>query len=70
MKNISEFSTKQHVFNYTTDPSIYFDLIKIDKALLKSTVESVSFAGELVEKNLEVAPDDPRFADCYVSYLA
>lgn len=61
MKNISRtISTKQHVFNYTTDPSIYFDLIKIDKALLKSTVESVSFAGELVDKNLEVAPNDPH----------
>ena len=61
MKNISKnISTKQHVFNYTTDPSIYFDLIKIDKALLKSTVESATLAGELVDKNLKIAPNDPH----------
>ncbi len=61
MKGISRnISTKQHIFSYTTDPSIYFDLIKIDKALLKSTVESVTLAGELVDKNLKIAPNDPH----------
>ena len=61
MKNIARnISTKQHIFSYTTEPSIYFDLIKIDKALLKSTVESVTLAGELVDKNLKIAPKDPH----------
>ncbi len=61
MKNISRnISTKQHIFSYTIDPSIYFDLIKIDKALLKSTVESVSLAGEMIDKNLKIAPNDPH----------
>ena len=57
MKGISRnISTKQHIFSYTTDPSIYF-LIKIDKALLKSTV-GFTLAGELVDK--KDYPNDPH----------
>ena len=47
-------------FKYTNEPSTYFDLIKIDKAILKSTVESVTYAGQLLKKNLESSPNDPH----------
>ena len=61
MKGLSRhISSKQHVFKYTNEPSTYFDLIKIDKAILKSTVESVTYAGQLLQKNLESSPNDPH----------
>ena len=61
MKGLSRhISSKQHVFKYTNEPSTYFDLIKIDKAILKSTVESVTYAGQLLKKNLESSPNDPH----------
>ena len=61
MKGLSRYiSSKQHVFKYTNEPSTYFDLIKIDKAILKSTVESVTYAGQLLKKNLESSPNDPH----------
>ena len=61
MKGLSRhILSKQHVFKYTNEPSTYFDLIKIDKAILKSTVESVTYAGQLLKKNLESSPNDPH----------
>ena len=61
MKGLSRYiSSKQHVFKYTTEPSTYFDLINIDKAILKSTVESVTYAGQLLQKNLASTPNDPH----------
>ena len=61
MKGLSRhISSKQHVFKYTNAPSTYFDLINIDKAILKSTVESVTYAGQLLQKNLESSPNDPH----------
>ena len=61
MKGLSRYiSSKQHVFKYTNEPSTYFDLINIDKAILKSTVESVTYAGQLLQKNLASAPNDPH----------
>ena len=61
MKGLSRYiSSKQHVFKYTNDPKTYFDLIKIDKAILKSTVESVTYAGQLLQKNLASSPNDPH----------
>ena len=61
MKGLSRYiSSKQHVFKYTNDPSTYFDLINIDTAILKSTVESVTFAGQLLQKNLASNPNDPH----------
>ena len=61
MKGLSRhISSKQHVFKYTNEPSTYFDLINIDKAILKSTVESVTYAGQLLQKNLESSPNDPH----------
>ena len=61
MKGLSRhISSKQHVFKYTNAPSTYFDLINIDKAILKSTVESVTYAGQLLQKNLESYPNDPH----------
>ena len=61
MKGLSKhISSKQHVFKYTNEPSTYFDLINIDKAILKSTVESVTYAGQLLQKNLKSYPNDPH----------
>ena len=61
MKGLSKhISSKQHVFKYTNEPSTYFDLINIDKAILKSTVESVTYAGQLLQENLKSYPNDPH----------
>ena len=57
MKGLSKHISSSSTFSNIRRPSTYFDLINIDKAILKSTVESVH-AGQLLQENLKSYPNE------------